>query len=366
MTQTVSLDMLDNSAGGFGLRNKIINGDMRVDQRNNGASVTASGSFPVDRFVYSATQASKGTLQQNAGIVTPPVGFKNYLGFTSSSAYSVLVSDYFVIAHTIEGYNVSDLGWGTANAQAVTLSFRVYSSLTGTFGGSLRNGAYTRSYPFSYTVSSANTWTTVSVTIPGDTTGTWATDSALGITVFFSLGVGSNYTSTANTWAAGNYLSPSSTVSVVGTNNATFYITGVQLERGSVATPFEYRPYGLELKLCQRYYMKSYAMSVVPGSAIAATYVGLVFSPPADQATAQLAGVHVQFPTAMRIAPNIYYWDIAGNATRFSTLSAGAWARVDNVGALSNIYPSEFGFGAVANSGAAASYAFAWVASAEM
>jgi hypothetical protein len=175
---------------------------------------------------------------------------------TSSSAYSVGSGDFFTIGQRIEGLNVADLGWGTANASAVTLSFKVYSSLTGTFGGALTNSAINRSYPFTYTISSANTWTTISVTIAGDTSGTWLTTNGIGLRIYFGLGAGSTYSGTAGSWSGSTYLSATGATSVVGTNGATFYITGVQLEKGSTATSFDYRPYGTELQLCQRYYQQ--------------------------------------------------------------------------------------------------------------
>jgi hypothetical protein len=244
------------------LRNRIINGNMVIDQRNSGASVAtttlASGPiYGIDRWAANGSQNSKFTMQQNAGSVTPAVGYTNYLGVTSSSAYTVLTGDYFNITQRIEGYNFSDLAWGTANAKTVTLSFQVYSSLTGTFGGALGNSAGSRSYPFSYSIPSANTWTSISVTIPGDTTGSWLTGTNLAVQIAFGLGVGTTYSGTAGAWAAANYVSTTGAVSVVGTSGATFYITGVQLEVGSVATPFERRQYGTELALCQRYAYKS-------------------------------------------------------------------------------------------------------------
>jgi hypothetical protein len=228
---------------------------MVIDQRNAGASVNPTdGQYCLDRWILFTSQASKYTAQQNAGSVTPPVGFTNYLGITSSSAYSVTSSDYFIVEQKIEGLNVADLAWGTANAQTVTLSFVVRSSLTGTFGGVVKNSAGNRSYPFVYTISSANTWETKSITIPGDTTGTWLTTNGVGIRLQFSLGVGSTLSGTAGAWAGASYSSATGATSVVGTNGATFFITGVQLEKGSTATSFDYRPYGTELQLCQRYY----------------------------------------------------------------------------------------------------------------
>jgi hypothetical protein len=241
-----------DSGGSLGFRNRIINGDCRIDQRNAGASGTASA-YTVDRWQFNASLTTKGTWQQNAGSVTPPAGFTNYLGFTSNSAYTVGSSELFSFQQRIEGLNVADLAWGTANAQTVTLSFWVRSSLTGTFGGSLRNGAGDRSYPFTFTISSANTWEYETITIAGDTSGTWLTTNGIGIIVTLSLGAGSTVSGTAGAWAAGNFVSATGATSVVGTNGATFYITGVQLERGSTATSFDYRPYGTELALCQRY-----------------------------------------------------------------------------------------------------------------
>jgi hypothetical protein len=240
-------------------RNRIINGNMVVDQRNAGAQITAANltndSYMVDRWKYQSSQAAKFTAQQNAGSVTTATGFPNYLGMTVATAVTVGASDYFLIGQPIEGFNFADLAWGTANAKTITLSFQVYSSLTGTFGGSLINSSVTRSYPFSYTVLSANTWTSISVTIAGDTTGTWVgSTNGVGVSVRFGLGVGSTYSGTAGAWAAGNIISSTGAVSIVGTSGATFYITGVQLEVGTKATPYEFVTYSDQLAQCQRYY----------------------------------------------------------------------------------------------------------------
>jgi len=246
------------AAGPYVLKNRIINGAMVIDQRNAGASVTPSGTgfYTLDRWQANMVSASKFSVQQNAGSVTPPAGFTNYLGVTSLFATTVGTSDYYYITQTIEGYNVADFAFGTANAKTITLSFWVRSSLTGTFGGALRNSAQNRSYPFTYTISSANTWTQISITISGDTTGTWLTTNGLGMDVNFSLGMGSTYSGTAGAWAGTNYASSTGAVNMISTNGATFYITGVQLEIGSTATPFERRLYNQELANCQRYYYR--------------------------------------------------------------------------------------------------------------
>lgn len=245
-----------NASSNFGFKNRLINSAMVIDQRNAGASITpANNDFSVDRWRCLLTQSSKFTVQQNAGSVTPPTGFGNYVGVTSSSAYSVTSSDSFTLLQNIEGFNTSDLAFGTASASSVALSFWVRSSLTGTFGGSLSNSAVSRSYPFSYTISVANTWEYKTITITGDTSGTWiGATNGIGLRVFFNLGSGSTYSGTAGAWASADYRAPTGATSVVGTNGATFYITGVQLEKGSTATSFDYRPYSSELQLCQRYY----------------------------------------------------------------------------------------------------------------
>jgi len=261
---TVSADIIQSSVPGVSLgagnastlKNRIINGAMVIDQRNAGASVSGTSNvYTVDRWaVQNNSGSARFNVQQNGGSVTPPVGFVNYLGVTSTGAYSVASSDVIGIQQFIEGYNIADLNWGTVNAKTVTLSFWVRSSLTGTFGGSLIEGnSASAFYPFTYTISSANTWTQVSITIAGPTIGTWATTNSRGIQVLFDMGVGSTYQGTAGSWTASSYYAPTGATSVVGTNGATFYITGVQLEVGSSATGFEYRQYGQELALCQRY-----------------------------------------------------------------------------------------------------------------
>jgi hypothetical protein len=263
----VSSGLIDSTAQYTGFKNRIINGDCRIDQRNAGASVTPFFVYTLDRWFAITSQTGKYTVQQNAGSVTPPAGFTNYLGITSTSAYSVGSGDTFTMAQKIEGYNVADLGYGTANASTTTLSFWVRSSLTGTFGGSLQNSDSSRSYPFSYTISSANTWEYKTVSIAGDTSGTWLKTNGVGLIVQFGLGSGSTFNSgSANAWSSTNTNQPSGTVSVVGTSGATFYITGVMLEKGSTATSYDYRPYGTELALCQRYYEKSYDQTVVPNT----------------------------------------------------------------------------------------------------
>ncbi len=304
----------NTAATGFGFKNRLINGNMAIDQRNAGASVTPSSgnTYIIDRWKTSAVQSSKFTIQQNAGSVTPPAGFKNYLGVTSSSAYTVLSTDYFVVSQLIEGLNVADFNWGTANAQPITISFWVRSSLTGVIGGAVQNSAQTRSYPFTFSVSSANTWEQKTITIAGDTSGTWLTTSGIGFRLNFNLGSGSTMSATASTWAAGEYYAPTSAVQVVATNGATFYITGVQLEKGSTATSFDYRPYGTELALCQRYYYK-----VTAGS-------NVTLAPYSYANGTTTAKGSVQFPVTMRTSPSAL--EQSGTASNYQVVQGATGA----------------------------------------
>jgi len=273
----VSADVINTSVSGSSLgagnasimKNRFINGAMMISQRNGTSTVTpAAGDYTLDRYRTVANAASKFSVAQSSDA---PAGFVNSLLVTSLSAYSVASGDELGIQQRIEGYNISDLAWGTANAKTVTVSFWIKSSLTGSFGASLTNGSFNRWYPFSYTISSANTWTQVSVTIAGDTTGTWATNNTTGIQIEFGLGVGSTLQGAANAWTSSVYVVPTGSVSVVGTNAATWQLTGLQLEVGSSATGYEYRQYGQELALCQRYF-EIFGRSGVGGSRTSALF----------------------------------------------------------------------------------------------
>ena len=338
-------------------RNRIINGDMRIDQRNAGAAVTPTASgYTVDRWRYGVSAASKCTIQQNAGSVTPPVGFTTYLGITSTSAYSVGSGEANALSQKIEGFNTADLAWGTANAKTVTLSFWIYSSLTGSFGGSVRNSGGNRSYPFSYTVSSVNTWEYKTITISGDTTGTWLTDNSSGVEVIWGIGVGSTYSGTAGVWAASDFRSATGTINVLGTSGATFYITGVQLEAGSVATPFERRQYGQELALCERYY---YAHTVV--GSYAAIAIGAAYD-------ANAVVLNISFKQTMRISPSLiqgggtnqyFFLRTVSNAALFSSFTLDANYTTKNVAILTCAPSTTGGYaGAISQSASTGFIAF--------
>jgi len=305
------------TAGVTGFKNRIINGAMRIDQRNAGASVTVNGNSPfiTDRFRCDDATDGAYTAQQ---VSTAPAGFNNSVQVTVTSAdTSLSASQYALFYHSIEGNNVADLNWGTANAKTITLSFWVRSSVTGTFSGSLENNANNRSYIFTYTINSANTWEYETITIPGDTSGTWETGTAVGIRINWSLGVGSDFLGTAGAWG-NRFFGSTGSVALIGTNSATWYITGVQLEVGSTATTFDYRPYTTELQLCQRYL----PAFIYPASG----NLGLGYTFFANTIT-----VPVRFPVSTRTTPtsvavssgSIFSWFNNGGGN--GTSSAVSW-----------------------------------------
>jgi hypothetical protein len=253
---TVSWNTLDANTQqdlGISFKNRIINGNMVINQRALGTvTINTSGTYTIDRWQANQTAAGKFTVQQSSAA---PAGFKNSYLATSTSAYSVSSSDIFFFNQNIEGYNMADLEWGTANAKTVTLSAWVQSSLTGTFGGAIANATQGYCYPFSFSISTANTWTQISVTITGATSGTWDSTNGIGMQVIFGLGGGSTRSAPAGAWTTSAVYTADGAVSVVGTNGATFYLTGVQFEVGTQATTFTTAggSYGAELALCQRY-----------------------------------------------------------------------------------------------------------------
>jgi hypothetical protein len=276
-----------------GFRNRIINGDMGIDQRNAGASFAlpnSTTSYTLDRWFAFENGSMAFSFQRSS---TAPTGFTNSMLVTTTTGAVAGSSERSQLGQRIEGFNIADLGWGTASAKTVTLSFWIRSSLTGQFGGSLQNVNADRSYPFSFTISAANTFEYKTITIAGDTTGTWATDNSTGIQLNFDLGMGSSLLGTAGAWAAADYRGATGDTKLSGTTGATMYITGVQLEVGSVATPFERRDYGRELMLCYRYYYLHASFAETNYGVIGIGY---------NYSSSQMNSI-VYFPVTMRIAP---------------------------------------------------------------
>ena len=286
--------------------NRIINGDMLIDQRNAGAAGTGASAYTVDRWAFSGTQTSKFQWQRMPITVAPGVPpFPNCLQLTSLSSYAAAASDLFAILQPIEAAMVSDFQWGTSSAQAVTLSFWALSTgLSGTFGGAICNGSATgtrsRSYPFTFSIPAPNSWVKIVITIPGDAAGAWPiSGQGIGACLFFDLGSGSNNLGPAGAWASGPYVGATNSASLASINGSALQITGVKLESGSVATPYERQPLAQEVLSCQRYYLRKSSV-MLKSYAPAGTQIGFT----------------ADFPVTMRAAPAISLLDL-------TTINAG-------------------------------------------
>ena len=361
-SQNVTFAQAANLPNTFGFKNRIINGAMVIDQRNAGASasLTSSQTYFVDRFFGVEDTDGTMTIQRST---TAPTGFINSLLMTTTSADASLgATQICYVGQKIEGLNVADFAWGTASAATVTISFWVRSSLTGTFGGAVANNAFNRSYPFTYTISLANTFEYKTITIAGDTTGTWPTDNGGSIQVFLGLGVGSTYSGTAGAWAGAGYISATGATSVIGTNGATFYITGVQLEKGSTATSFDYRPYGTEFALCQRYFETNYGVGYAIGSANSyPNNQGVQFQ--GFNTTSGQKHVYDWFKVPKRTAPTAVFYDYAGNASKYTSLDGGGTATNNQTIGYTPLNQNNLAVGATSTTYGIAAF---WTASAEL
>jgi hypothetical protein len=253
-----------DSASTFGFKNRLINGAMVIDQRNAGASVTPTTDaiYTLDRWkVRNGGGAGRFSVVQSS---TSAANFPTSALLTVTTTSAPSGTELYGFTQDIEGYNMADFGWGTANAQPVTLSFQVRSSLTGTYCVSLRNSAADRSYVAEFTINSANTFETKTITIPAITTGTWLSTNGQGILFLVCLGAGSSREGTAGSWQSSNIVATTNQVDWINTSGATFYVTGVQLEKGSTATSFDVRPYPTELSMCQRYYESTFPIGTAP------------------------------------------------------------------------------------------------------
>ena len=285
---TIDPALQNTQAQYTGFKNRIINGAMMIDQRNAGASVSNANGYTVDRWYFLRGASSSSPVFNVQQSTTVPPNYKNSLSVTVGTSGAPGTSNYSALLQNIEGLNISDLGWGSATASTVTLSFWVNCSVTGTYGVALQNSGSTRSYIASYTVNAANTWEQKTITIAGDTTGTWLTTTGQGVAIYWDMGVGTTQSTTAGTWQAGNYLGLTGGTKLSNTGSATFYITGVQLEKGSTATSFDYRPYGTELALCQRYFETIKALQCWSGGSGSTLYTNITYAVP-KRAAATLA-----------------------------------------------------------------------------
>lgn len=307
------------SGGWTGFRNRIINGAMVIDQRYVGSANTVGGaSYVLDRWMGSNATDGTITIQQ---VADAPTGFYNSMKFTVGTAdTSIGSTQYCYFRQPIEGYNLLDLDFGLSTAKTVTLSFWVKSSVNGLFSGNLASTNHDRCSCFTYTINQANTWEYKTVTITGDTTGTWNKTNGIGAYLHFCLATGTTYQqSVTNTFQAGTYLGYTGTTNLLATSGNTFQITGVQFEKGSTASSFEYRPYGTEKLLCMRYFEKTYQDDeapnrVNPNTANALTGVAT--------STTNIA-THWKFSVPKRTSPTIQYYSWNGTG-------AGKWANLGN------------------------------------
>jgi len=330
---TVNAGMLDTQAQYNGFKNRIINGAMVIDQRNAGASIAVAG-YPVDRFQIEISGTGGLTSQKSTDA---PAGFTNSLLTTVTTIDSSIgAAEYYQIVHLIEGFNVADLNLGTANASAFMVSFWVKASQTGTYSVQLANSDGTRCYPTTITVNASATWEYKTISVPATTAGTFNTTNAQGLSLRIGIVYGSNFNgATTNAWANFTGFANSfatTTNNMMATLNATLRITGVQLEKGSTATSFDYRPYGTELALCQRYFERSYNIDIATGTGLATSFVG--FNTPLAAATDIPSGI--LFKVTKRANPTLVVYNAvsgaSGTAYRASDAAAVSVTGINYVG----------------------------------
>ena len=306
---------------GLGFRNKIINGNMVISQRGTSAvsNVAGANAYGTDRWHLYGELASKMTIAQSTNNPAGQ-GFSHSTLVTSSAATTPTSNHYYGLRQVIEGYNMSDLAWGTSGAKPIVVSFWVRSSIAGTYSFSLFNGDSNRSLISTYIISSADTWEkkTIYVTA-GDTGGVWNSSNGAGLSVWFDLGSGTSTNGTAGVWNTSLLVRTSGSVNWVGTNGATFYVTGVQLEQNLQPTPFEQRPIGLELALCHRYYKKETGLNV--------------YMPATGYTQQRLATVHHGIP--LRAAPTTYSFTSTTAMAAYLVVTVGVLSAYNVVGSVS-------------------------------
>jgi hypothetical protein len=329
------------AASPYVLKNRIINGDMRIDQRNAGASVASANGFITDRWSLAKYDPTGGSYSGQQ-VSDAPTGFKNSLKVTVTASISQAADQFWQAFQIIEGHNIADLGFGTSTPSQITVSFWVKSSVTGTYSIAFYNegvGSVPRTYVTTYVINTADTWEQKSVTITGDGVsgaGYWGSTNTAGLGLYFDLGCGTNQQATANTWTSGNVRRVSGTVRLMNTSSATWQITGVQLEVGSTATPFERRLFGQELDNCKRYFQK-YGDYEAVGVAKDAT--AAIFSYPLFPTMRAAPTLTFSCPAVDRVG--VALTSTTGSGTLFSADNmAGTYATVTMSGMGQPCYPA--------------------------
>ena len=299
--------------GDFQPRNMIINGAMQINARTNGTLTinSSTGQYPCDRWVSRGEGGSKAFTIQKTSIASSGRGIRNSVKVTSSQAASVSDYDIFNFRQMIEGFNIQRLNLGEAGCASMALSFTVRSSVAGTHSGAIQNSAQNRSYPFTYTLV-ANTWKDVKIIIPPITSGSFNEGNGVGLRVVFDMGSGNAFRGTANQWNSAQNEGATGAVRILETNGATWEISKVQLEEGTVCTPFEKRMVTQDTALCERYYQRYGAqrhswMTNVNGS----DHFKMVY-----------------FPTTMRTSPtmNLYDQSVDGSSVSAHYVSPNGYS----------------------------------------
>jgi hypothetical protein len=301
-----------SSSGLYGFKNRLINSAMVIDQRNAGAAVTTSGSYAVDRWFFNNASDATLSVQQSTDVPSGS-GFKYSLKMTATAGDATIgASQYCNLQHRVEGFNFADMGFGASGASSVTLSFWVKATVAGNYSVALYNGAENRINPQQFSVSASNTWEQKTITYAGDTSGTWLTTNGTGAQVTFYPALGSNFLGSAG-WNAGGTFGVTGQSNAIASNSNIFAITGVQLEKGSTATSFDYRPFGTEFVLCQRYYETTYAYGVVAGTVNADAVMRL-------GGTFNFGGTiynYIPLKVNKRASPTITFYNISTGASGF-------------------------------------------------
>ncbi len=328
-------EVLTNSQIG-GRRNIVVNGSASVNQRGDSTGVTADGYYGPDRWHYKTEGEETVSISQASD---GPDGFANSYKVEVTTADSTIAADdYARIETRLEGQNLQHLKYGASGAESITLSFYVKSSVTGTYAVGFYSADGSRNIGSTYTISSANTWEYKTLTFAGDTGGTLNDDNGEALRIWFLLSAGSNFTSSDNTSWAGysdSRVAYGHTANVIGTSSATFQLTGMQLEVGEQATPFEHRSFGEELALCERYYEKSYEYGTASGTS---TGVGSLQAGGGvtGATTSFIGGLTIRYKTSKRSSPTVTMYDKSGNSGKIHRVQLGSVSSANNTATVEN------------------------------
>jgi len=338
MTKARQLADLGNAYddGALSNRNLIINGAMQVAQRGTSVSSVSSGYNTVDRWAISFDGDNDNLVLNMEQSSDAPDGFNNSLKLTVATPETTVATDEQAsVQYRVEAQDLQGLAFGTSSAKSFTLSFYVKSSVTGDFAVNSHNIDASRLITETFTINSANTWEKKTITFAGDSSGSFNDDTGLGLQLSIFLMAGPEREGTsADTWIAYNKdaLATGINNAFCTTSGATFQITGVQLEVGDTATPFEHRSYGDELAKCQRYYQHTYSTGSAVGTASHDNMIGSGGTQSYSTA-GEVSGGTYTFKVEMRAVPSVTFYDHQGNSARCSRLNAGvAWYGNSNVG----------------------------------